>query len=121
MPFGTFIQDFIICGSPDIHLLGDFCGAQTFDAQRQNAAAVYSGLAAESNAFCPSLQSPSSFVRSSIRSRSALATVDSMLTTHLPNRAFGADSVVKEPDCHPVFIELLNQLNHVCSIAAQTI
>ena len=57
MPFGTFIQDFIICGSPDIHLLGDFCGAQTFDAQRQNAAAVYSGLAAESNAFCPSLQS----------------------------------------------------------------
>ena len=84
MPFGTFIQDFIICGSPDIHLLGDFCGAQTFDAQRQNAAAVYSGLAAESNAFCPSLQSPSSFVRSSIRSRSALATVDSMLTTIFP-------------------------------------
>ena len=68
--FGIFIQDFINCGSLDIHLLGEFCGAQAFAAQRQNALLFILGLRPNLTPFALASSRPL-IVRSSIRSRSA--------------------------------------------------
>ena len=107
-------------GSRDLHLPGDLRRSQAFAMKLENAVAVDAGLAPHADALGFRLQPALvGTFQDSFPFRLGDCRKDGH--NHPSHRSFSSDAVVQETDGHAVLVELLDQPDHVSSVASQPV